>query len=71
MKTATFLLKGDSGREAVMRLPIGKHGSISAKAFAMARARLGDSARYFLNLEAFSGADALMEALTKYKKDTV
>lgn len=71
MKLNTFLVKAENGREAVMRLPTGKYGTITHKAFDMCRARLGDKARYFLNLEAFNSADVLIEALNKYKKDEV
>ncbi len=65
------LVKAKNGREAVMRLPVRKHGLLSPKAFQLVRERLGDGLQYSLNLEAFSSADSLMEALKAYKKNEI
>lgn len=74
----TFLVKATSGREAVMRLPVGKYEAMTPKGLKMIRARFYDgstgishSLAYALNLETFSNADSLIEALNRYKKNHI
>lgn len=74
----TFLIKATSGREGIMRLPIDRYGGMTTKAHKMIEQRFYDGAtstpgsmKYALNLEAFTSADSLMQALEHYKNDTI
>lgn len=72
-KQGVFLIRADSGRECVMRLPVGKYGGITTKAYQIIRRRFYECAtdtqhglKYALNLEAFSNGRDLAEAISKY-----
>ena len=75
MKTQTFLIRVESGQEAVMRLPVGtKYGSLTPKAFKMVQERFfdgitGQSSRMesALNLEAYSTSESLMSAIRRHQ----
>lgn len=78
MKTQTFLVKATNGKEAVMRLPVGKYGAITQKAFDAISQRFYDGVtdtrgqlQYAVNLEAYSNADDLIFALESYKLDKI
>lgn len=76
MKIQTFLIKTTKKKEAVMRLPVGRYGVITPKGFDIIANRFYDGItntrgclEYALNLEAYSNASDLVEALTKYQKN--
>jgi len=76
MKTNTFLIRATSGREAVMRLPIGRYGAITQKGRDIIGKRFYEGGtntkhnmKYALNLEAFSNGKELAEAIEKYNKN--
>lgn len=75
-KHQTFMVKATSGREGVMRLPVGKYGALTTKAFKMIRQRFYEGAtdtehglQYAVNLEAYTNADDLIKALQNYKEN--
>jgi len=79
-KLTIFMIKAGNGKEAVMRLPVNRHGGITPKGFKMACARFYDttntdprhnSLKYALNLEAYGSAQALMGALANYQKNII
>lgn len=77
-KINTFLIKANNDKETIMRLPVGRYGAITPKALKMIRSRFYDgstdtqhSMKYALNLEAFSSADTLSQALKNYQKNVL
>jgi len=66
MKTQTFLIRADNGKEAVFRLPVGKYGSLTPTAFKTVRTRLNGGMKYALNLEALSNGRDIQEAIRRY-----
>ena len=68
----------DSGREAVMRLPVDRYGGITPKGYTTIRARFYDGAeqkqhglKYAVCLEAFSTGKDLQEAIKSYYKNEI
>lgn len=73
-----FLVKAANGREATVRLPVGRYGGITPKGFKAIRERLGNGPerdggglRYALCLEAFHSAADLTAALESYKRNVI
>lgn len=75
MKTQTFLIRVESGQEAVMRLPVStQYGNFTPKAFKMVAQRFyngstGQTSRMesALNLEAYSTSESLMSAIRRHQ----
>jgi hypothetical protein len=75
MKIQTFLVKTTTAKQAVMRLPVGKYGVLTRKAFDMISTRFYDGVadtrgqlQYAVNLEAYSNADDIISALQDLKE---
>ncbi len=60
-KTQTFLIKTDTNKEAVMRLPVDKYGGITMKAREAIRKRFYDG----------SNGHDISEAIAKYYKNKI
>lgn len=78
MKTCTFLIKSADNQEAIMRLPINRTGGITTKGFKLIGERFYNGTtkqagqlKYAVNLDAYSNARNLIEALTNYQKNTI
>lgn len=78
MKTCTFLIKSMDNREAVMRLPVKRNDGITTKGFKLIGERFYNGTtkekgqlKYAVNLEAYSNARNLIEALTNYQKNII
>lgn len=72
MKNKLFLIKNSKGKEVMIRLPVSKYDIFTPTAFKMIRTRLGTGAfKYALNIESYSNAESLLQALKNYQNNKI